>query len=80
MTNDFSKLSAETETSAFAQFTPEEHAEYQAWLDEREAETLEEKQTRKLEASRAWDEKMAFLRQIHAEIEPIIAARNDALS
>lgn len=33
--NDFSKLSAEREVDHFAQMTPEEHAEYQAWLDER---------------------------------------------
>jgi hypothetical protein len=79
MMNDFTALNAETETSAFAKFTTEEHAEYQAWLDEREQETLEEKQQRKLDAWRKWGEKMAFLRQIHEEIAPLIAARKAAL-
>lgn len=32
-TNDFSQLDAQSAESSFAQFTPEEHAEYQAWLD-----------------------------------------------
>lgn len=41
MSNDFSKLDAQSAESSFAQFTPEEHAEYQAWLDARahEADT-----------------------------------------
>lgn len=32
ITNDFSQLSAESAESVFAKFTPEDHAEYQAWL------------------------------------------------
>ena len=32
--NDFSKLDAQDEMSAFAKFTPEEHAEYQNYLDQ----------------------------------------------
>jgi len=36
--NDFSKLDAQSEESRFAQFTPEEHAEYQAYLDAHEAD------------------------------------------
>jgi hypothetical protein len=31
--NDFTTLDAQTAESSFAQFTPEEHAEYQAYLD-----------------------------------------------
>lgn len=34
MTNDFAQLDAQSAESRFAQFTPEEHAEYQRWLDE----------------------------------------------
>lgn len=32
--NDFSKLDTQSAESHFAQFTTEEHAEYQAWLDQ----------------------------------------------
>lgn len=35
--NDFSKLSAEDECSAYAKMTPEEHQDMQAWLDEVQA-------------------------------------------
>lgn len=31
--NQFDKLDAQAEESRFAQFTTEEHAEYQSWLD-----------------------------------------------
>jgi hypothetical protein len=33
ITNDFSQLDAQSAESRFAQFTTEEHAEFQAWLD-----------------------------------------------
>lgn len=33
MINDFSNLPSENEESSFAQFTPEEHAEFQAYID-----------------------------------------------
>jgi len=37
MHNPFEHLDAQSEMSAFAQFTPAEHAEYQTWLDECQA-------------------------------------------
>lgn len=39
--NDFTTLSTESEISSLAQVSPEELAEYNAWLDERDAETAD---------------------------------------
>lgn len=32
--NQFESIDAQSEVSRFAQFTPEEHSEYQTWLDQ----------------------------------------------
>ena len=37
MNNNFAQLDAQSETSAFATFTPTEHEEYQSYLDERDS-------------------------------------------